>query len=641
MQNLDFKKSMAQFIVLPIAVLVICSCLAMGFIFYKKLQDSSNYISNIDIQSKVESYMNILQMIYKDVAKRDVEEFQRYSELANSIPSWMVKQTGEKNELIILASSQQPSLIGENLPYKFCGMDANAHAELARNGAYKSIKLIPDNKAEICYFKNIDGAIIGYNMVQGVKISGFDDPLFAQWFIVNMKNTFIVTSVMVLICIFQYLLFYRSIRNNQVSLMKTNAKLVANNAEMQKRLYRDSLTGLPNKTALERDLEAMKSPKIIIVDIDEFRKMNNYFGTAVCDRILVRMTQISQKFADDNNMAVYRVGPDQFAFIEDAAFFIDRYEDLATELLDNIKGLVVDITALDGEQSEIEIHCTVGFALDETDTFKKAMVALEFAKQSGKDYFCYFKNIDDTPQYAEQITRSNMIRNAIINDRIVPFYQPIFNKEKQIVKHETLIRIQNSNEIISPSVFLEVSKRIKRYTDIEKMLIEKSFKLIADRPDTVISVNLSGRDMTDGDVSVFIIEKLNKYKVAGRVIFEILEDENVENIERIGTFIERVRRMGVKIAIDDFGSGYSNFSYILKLKPDYIKIDGSIIKNIDTSEDSRAIAGAIIAFAKKLDITVIAEFVRSKEVFDACVELGVDEFQGFYLGEPRDSLYED
>ena len=167
----------------------------------------------------------------------------------------------------------------------------------------------------------------------------------------------------------------------------------------------------------------------------------------------------------------------------------------------------------------------------------------------------------------------------------MPFYQPIFNKEKRIVKYETLIRIQNSNEIISPSVFLEVSKRIKRYTDIEKMLIEKSFKLIADRPDAMISINLSGRDMTDGDVSVFIIEKMNKYKVAGRVIFEILEDENIENIERIGVFIDRVRRMGAKIAIDDFGSGYSNFSYILKLKPDYIKIDGSIIKNIDTNED--------------------------------------------------------
>ena len=641
MQNSYFKKSTMQFIIVPIIVLVICACLAMCFIFYKKLQDSSNDISNVDIQNKSEYYMNILQMIYKDIAKGNIDEFQRYSEVAKSIPSWIVKQTGEKNELVALASSQQPNLIGENLPYNFCGMNSSAHMELARNGVYKSVKLIPDNKAEICYFKKIDGAIIGYNMVQGVKISGFDDPLFMQWLIVNMKNTFIVTSVMVFICIFQYLLFYKSIRSNQISLVKTNAKLAANNTEMQKRLYSDALTGLPNKTALERDLETMKSPKIIVVDIDEFRKMNNYFGVVVCDQILVRMTQISQKFANDNNMAVYRVGPDQFAFVEDAMLFIDRYEDLATELLDNIKGLIVGIAAPDGEQIEIEIHCTVGFALDETNTLKKAMTALEFAKQNGKDYFCYFKNIDDTPQYAEQITRSNMIRNAIVNDKIVPFYQPIFNKEKQIVKHEALIRIQNSNEIISPSVFLEVSKRIKRYTDIEKMLIEKSFKLIAGIPNAVISVNLSGRDMTDGDVSVFIIEKLNKYKVAGHVIFEILEDENVENIERIGIFIERVRRMGVKIAIDDFGSGYSNFSYILKLKPDYIKIDGSIIKNIDTSEDSRAIAGAIIAFAKKLDITVIAEFVRSKEVFNTCVELGVDEFQGFYLGEPRDSLYED
>ena len=641
MQNLELKKSTRRLIVLPVAILVVCSCLAMCFIFYNKFQDSTNYPSNVSIDEKAEAYMNIIEIIYKDIAKRDIKEFQRYSEATKAVPSWIFKQTSDKNELTVLASSQYPNLIGENLPYKFCDMSSKAHTNLEQNGVYKRISLIPDNKVEVCYFKKIDGVILGYNMIHNVKISGFGDPLFAQWFAVNMKNAFIVTSIMVLICIFQYLLFYKSIRDNQISLVKSNEKLLENNAQMQKRLYSDALTGLPNKTALERDTETMKNPKIIIMDIDEFRKMNNYFGAAVCDQILLKMTQISQKFADDNGMAVYRVGADQFALVEDAELFIDRYEDLATELLDNIKGLVIDVATEDGEQNEIEIHCTVGFALDETDTFKKAMTALEFAKQTGKDYFCYFKNIDDTPQYAEQIERSNMIRNAIINDKIVPFYQPIFNKDKQILKYETLIRIQNSNEIISPSIFLEVSKRIKRYTDIEKMLIEKSFKLIADKPETMISVNLSGRDMTDGDVSVFIIEKMNKYKVAGRVIFEILEDENIENIERISAFIERVRRMGAKIAIDDFGSGYSNFSYILKLKPDYIKIDGSIIKNIDSSEDSRAIAGAIIAFAKKLDITIIAEFVHSKEVFDACIELGVDEFQGFYLGEPSDTLSED
>jgi len=638
MQNFDIKKSMTQFIVLPIAVLVICSFLVISFIFYNKFQDSTNYPSNVTVNEKAEAFMNIIQIIYKNIAKGDIKEFQRYSEATKAVPSWIFKQAGEKGELLVLASSQHPNLIGEVLPYKFCEMDGKAHVNLKQNGVYKRINLIQDNKAEVCYFKKIGDVILGYNMIHNVKISGLDDPLFGEWFIVNMKNTFIVTGVMAFICIFQYFLFYRGIRDNQISLVKSNEKLLEKNAEMQKRLYIDDLTGLPNKVALERDTAEMKNPKVIVMDIDEFRKMNNYFGASVCDQILIKMTEVSQKFAEDNGMTVYRVGPDQFALVEDAELFIDRYEDLANELLDNIKGLVIDVIAEDGEQSEIEIHCTVGFALDESDTLKKAMTALEFAKQSGKDYFCYFKNIDDTPQYAEQITRSNMIRNAIINDKIVPFYQPIFNKEKRIVKYETLIRIQNSNEIISPSVFLEVSKRIKRYTDIEKMLIEKSFKLIAERPDAMISINLSGRDMTDGDVSVFIIEKMNKYKVAGRVIFEILEDENIENIERIGMFIDRVRRMGAKIAIDDFGSGYSNFSYILKLKPDYIKIDGSIIKNIDKNEDSRVITGAIIAFAKKLDITVIAEFVRSKEVYDTCVELGVDEFQGFYLGEPSDSL---
>ena len=640
MQNLESKSKATRYLVLPIVVLVICSCIAVCFIFYNKFQDSVNYPSNIGMDAKAEAYMNVVEMIYKQVAKRDINEFQRYAEAANSVPAWIFKQTGDKNELTVLASSQHPNLIGEILPYKFCDMDSRAHADLEQKGVYKRIRLIADNKAEVCYFKKTDGVILGYDMVHAVKISGFDDPRFFTWLAVNMKNTVLVTLIMMLICVFQYWLFFRNIKNSQISLMKTNARLLANNSEMQKRLYSDALTGLPNKTALERDVATMKSPKIVVVDIDEFRKMNNYFGAEACDQILLKMAQIARKFAKDNDMAAYRVGPDQFALVENADYFIDRYEDLASELLESIKGLVIDVSKDGGEQIEIEIYCTVGFALDETDTFQKAMTALEFAKQSGKDFFCYFKNIDDTPQYAEQIKRSNMIRNAIINDKIVPFYQPIFNKDGKVLKYETLIRIQNSSEIISPSVFLEVSKRIKRYTDIEKMLIEKSFKLIKDKPSAIISVNLSGRDMTDGDVSAFIIERLNRYKIASRVIFEILEDENIENIERIGAFIERVRRMGAKIAIDDFGSGYSNFSYILKLKPDYIKIDGSIIKNIDSNEDSRAIASAIIAFANQLGITVIAEFVHSKEVFDTCVSLGVDEFQGFYLGEPRDSLLE-
>ena len=151
----------------------------------------------------------------------------------------------------------------------------------------------------------------------------------------------------------------------------------------------------------------------------------------------------------------------------------------------------------------------------------------------------------------------------------------------------------------------------------------------------LLSINLSSRDMIDGDVSSLVLNLLNKHNVAGRVVFEIVEDEELKNLERVSNFIERVKSMGAKIAIDDFGSGYSNFSYIIKIKPDYVKIDGSIIKDIDINKDSHSIASAIVAFAKDLGIKTIAEYVHSKEIFEICKEIGVDEFQGFYFGAPE------
>ncbi len=144
--------------------------------------------------------------------------------------------------------------------------------------------------------------------------------------------------------------------------------------------------------------------------------------------------------------------------------------------------------------------------------------------------------------------------------------------------------------------------------------------------------------MMDGDVNNFIFDKIKEYGVAKQVVFEILEDESIENQIRVENFIEKAKRRGVKIAIDDFGTGYSNFSYMMKIKPDYLKIDGSIIKNIDKDKNSKAILKAIVSFAKTLQVKTIAEFVHSKEVYDICYSLGVDEFQGFYLAEPREKM---
>ncbi|MEH1010056.1 EAL domain-containing protein [Campylobacter concisus] len=119
----------------------------------------------------------------------------------------------------------------------------------------------------------------------------------------------------------------------------------------------------------------------------------------------------------------------------------------------------------------------------------------------------------------------------------------------------------------------------------------------------------------------------------------MVEDEELKSAERVSVFVERAKSMGAMIAIDDFGSGYSNFSYIIKIKPDYVKIDGSIIKDIDINKDSYAIASAIVAFAKDLGIKTIAEYVHSKEIFNVCKEIGIDEFQGFYLGIPSKKAF--
>ena len=130
-----------------------------------------------------------------------------------------------------------------------------------------------------------------------------------------------------------------------------------------------------------------------------------------------------------------------------------------------------------------------------------------------------------------------------------------------------------------------------------------------------------------------VLEKL-KFEDRNRLVFEILESESLSDYDFLEEFVLKYKKLGVKIAIDDFGSGYSNFIRIIRLKPDYLKIDGSLIKNIDKDNNSYEIVKSIIAFSKTLNIRTIAEYVHSEEIFNLLLELDVDEFQGYYFGKP-------
>ena len=154
------------------------------------------------------------------------------------------------------------------------------------------------------------------------------------------------------------------------------------------------------------------------------------------------------------------------------------------------------------------------------------------------------------------------------------------------------------------------------------------------------SINLSFKDILNYEFIDYldnILEKL-KFEDRNRLVFEILESENLSDYDFLEEFVLKYKKLGVKIAIDDFGSGYSNFIRIIRLKPDYLKIDGSLIKNIDKDNNSYEIVKSIIAFSKTLNIRTIAEYVHSEEIFNLLLELGVDEFQGYYFGKPDEDF---
>ncbi|WP_024953792.1 GGDEF domain-containing phosphodiesterase [Sulfurospirillum arcachonense] len=424
-----------------------------------------------------------------------------------------------------------------------------------------------------------------------------------------------------------------AIRKYKKEIAQRRKNLIDKNKELERLLYTDILTGLPNRTSFEKDIKNAIHPKVILVDIDAFGAINEYYGRTTGDFVLKIIANRIKSFADSEDMVTYRLESDVFALLDvSIKLDIEKYERIAEEMVRVLKSKMIE---LPDDYEAMIIDATIGFCLESDDTLAKALIALGHAKKLQKDFACYLHGMDTRSQYIDKLKYTKLLKAALENNKVMPYFQPILNREETIIKYEALSRVEDSDgNIISPGFFMGTSKKVRLYSLMTKKIINQSFSEIS-KTSLSISVNLLARDMMDSDISNYIIDKIKEYKIAKQVIFEILEDENIENLERVENFIIKAKRLGVRIAIDDFGTGYSNFSYLLKLRPDYLKIDGSIIKNIDKDPNSEAIVKAIISFAKALEILTIAEFVHSKEVYDKCYELGIDEFQGFYLGKPN------
>ena len=414
----------------------------------------------------------------------------------------------------------------------------------------------------------------------------------------------------------------------ELALSKTNIK---------NSLYQDPLTKLPNRLKLFTDKSVVNSKSIatyIILNIDAFDSINNLYGNVFGDNILVLVAKWLEDNLPNQDTRIYKFEADIYAMVC-----------LASIEEDKLKKYLKDISTLISQEkflyndAEIDISLTIGAAQGNTNQLKLAQIAYKEAKIAKKSFSIYDKSSNKEEEYTKNIETSKTLKNAIENDLVIPYFQPIMNIETgEIEKYESLMRIKNEErKILSPYEFLEIAKRSKIYPKLSCALIEKSIDTFLISP-CEFSVNLSFLDITNKATNKFILQLLDKTGIGPWIIFELLESEGIENYKEVMNFIEEVKSYGAKIAIDDFGSGYSNFERIVELQVDFIKIDGSLIKNIDQNDDMRIITKTIVNFAKELGIKTVAEYVHSEEVLNQVKLLGVDYAQGYFIGKPDEKI---
>ncbi|MFW2600200.1 EAL domain-containing protein [Aliarcobacter butzleri] len=409
--------------------------------------------------------------------------------------------------------------------------------------------------------------------------------------------------------------------------------LVLKTEELKRNLRLDSLTNIGNRYKLIEDVSKSVNPCISILDIVSFSDVNDFFGYKTGDNVLkIVARKIEELLIDKENYKVYRDHSDTFCIVaqnEDRDKFIKNIDEISKTI-----GKVPIVI----KSRELYVQLSYVFSFESKENLLETANIIKRYSQANKNIIIYDKALELEKDYEKNIFWTLKIKKALDEDKIVPYFQPIYNlKTNKIEKYEALVRLIDGNNVISPYYFLDISKKSKQYLQLTKTMIQKTFDYFRDK-DFEFSINLTFEDIKSEYISSFIIELLKDYKIGHRVVFEIVESEEIDNFRKINEFFVTIREYGCKIAIDDFGSGYSNFEYLAKLNVDYIKIDGSLIKDILINKSSQNIVSMLVNFAKGQKVKTIAEFVSNKDILNKVRELGIDYVQGYYIKEPIASI---
>jgi diguanylate cyclase (GGDEF)-like protein len=371
---------------------------------------------------------------------------------------------------------------------------------------------------------------------------------------------------------------------------------------------------------------------LILLDIDNFSNINDSYGVDFGDEIFTYVHHALQEFKC-KDIDVYKLESDEFALVNKNNFDINHAINIAKTITSFFNETEVDID----EDISCKLSFSIGIALGRGITvLNNARLAIKDLRQHSRGTYkvydmksSYVRNVQDNVYWV------NTIKDSVANDDIVAFYQPIVdNKTNEVYKYECLTRILNDGEYVSPYLFMDAANETRMLSFITKSIIKQACKTFS-KNSFEFSINITNDDLHLGYLEEYLlrITKMNNIEPS-RVVLELLEDISSLQAGSVIAQLNSLKRKGFKLSIDDFGSESSNFSRLLELKPDYLKIDGSFVKNIITDKRSQIITEGIVDIAHKMGIKIIAEYIHSKEVQDKIVELGVDFSQGFFHGEP-------
>lgn len=428
--------------------------------------------------------------------------------------------------------------------------------------------------------------------------------------------------------------------------------------QLERLLYFDTLTQLPNRLALRERLDSVisdTSPEapipILLIDIDRFGMINDSRGEEFGDMLLQAIAKrIIDAVQDDDTIC--RLSGDEFAIILSTANPKAEANNVAKSLLESFATpFIVGLT-------EVYVTASIGISLypqDANGIMQQANLALQEAKRRGGNCYQFFDEIQVKLPLSLELQTD--LHHALDNQEFELYYQPqVSIATGEMFGSESLIRWNHSSEgLISPMKFIPIAESNGSIIEIGEWVLKTACqqvkatqKLISQNalhnangdiqnciPHLKVSVNLSGRQFQQQDLNKRILDILEETQFDPQYLeLEITETTVVHNIDASLAKLMDLKAIGVKLSIDDFGTGFSSLGYIKKFPLDTLKIDRCFVQHIDTDAQNRAIAKAIITMAKSLDFKTVAEGVETQGELKVLQDLGCDSIQGYYYSRP-------